>query len=274
MGKIVLDADGELALGRIGLEVLEHGEGSRRRLVLGTEAVTAAGHHEVGAARLVQRGDDVLVERLANGAGFLGAVEHGDLLDGRGQGGHEVLNGPRTVQTNLDQADLLTVGVQVIDDFLEGVAEGTHADDHAVGVVGAVVVEQMVAGTELGVHLVHVGLDDGRQRVVGAVAGLAVLEEDIAVLMGAASGGVLRVECVIAEGLNGLHVAHVLEVLVIPHGDLLDLMRGAEAIEEVEERRLAGESGKVGDGRKVHDLLDVALGEHGKAGLAAGHDAE
>ena len=145
------------------------------------------------------------------------------LLDGRGQRCHEVLNGPRTVQADLDQADLLTVGVQVIDDFLEGVAEGTHADDHAVGVVGAVVVEQMVAGTELGVHLVHVGLDDGRQRVVGAVAGLAVLEEDIAILMGAASGGVLGVEGMVAEGLDGLHVAHVLEVLVIPHGDLLDL---------------------------------------------------
>ena len=28
----------------------------------------------------------------------------------------------------------------------------------------------------------------------------------------------------------------------------------------------------MSDGREVHDLLDVALGEHGKAGLAAGHD--
>ncbi len=67
-------------------------------------------------------------------------------------------------------------------------------------------------------------------------------------------------------------VAHVLEVLVIPHGDLLDLVRGAEALEEVDERRLAGEGREVGDGREVHDLLDVALGEHGEAGLTAGHD--
>ena len=48
-------------------------------------------------------------------------------------------------------------------------------------------------------------------------------------------------------------------------------MRGAEAVEEVDERRLAGERGEVGDGRKVHDLLDGALGEHGETGLAAGH---
>ncbi|VWM24354.1 Uncharacterised protein [Collinsella intestinalis] len=164
------------------------------------------------------------------------------------------------------------MGVQVVDDLLERIAEGAHAHDHAVGVAGAVVVEQMIVGAELGVHLVHVGLDDGGQRVVRAVAGLAVLEEDVAVLMAAAGRGMLGVERVVAERLDGVHVAHVLEVLVIPHGDLLDLVRGAEAVEEVDERRLAGERGEVGDGREVHDLLDVALGEHGKTGLAAGHD--
>ena len=83
--------------------------------------------------------------RLADGAGLLGAVEHGDLLDRGGQGGHEVLDGPRTVQADLHEADLLAVGVEVVDDLLEGVAEGAHADDHAVGVIGAVVVEEVIA---------------------------------------------------------------------------------------------------------------------------------
>ena len=49
-------------------------------------------------------------------------------------------------------------------------------------------------------------------------------------------------------------------------------MRGAEAIEEVEERSLALDGGQVGHRCEVHDLLHVALGEHGEAGLAAGHD--
>ena len=47
---------------------------------------------------------------------------------------HEGSTDPRTVQTDLDQTDLLAVGVQVVDDFLWDIAEGTHADDHAVGV--------------------------------------------------------------------------------------------------------------------------------------------
>ena len=272
VGDVVHDADGELAGGGVLLELLVDGEGSRGRLVLGAEAVTAADDGDLGLAGLIEGADDVLVEGLADGAGLLGAVEHGDLLDGGGQGGHEVLDGPRAVQADLHEADLLAVGVEVVDDLLEGVAEGAHADDHAVGVIGAVVVEEVIARAELLVDLVHVGLDHGGKRVVGLVAGLAVLEEDVAVLVGAAGVRVLRVEGVVAERLDGVHVEHVLEVVEVPDRDLLDLVRGAEAVEEVQERHLALDGREVGHRREVHDLLDVALGEHGEAGLAAGHD--
>ena len=90
--------------------------------------------------------------------------------------------------------------------------------------------------------------------------------------MGAAHGGVRGVESSLAEGLNGVHVAHVLEVLVVPDSDLLDLVGGAEAVKEVEEGNAALDGCKVSNWSEVHDLLNVALAEHGKAGLAAGHD--
>ncbi len=73
------------------------------------------------------------------------------------------------------------------------------------------------------------------------------------------------------ELLHGVHVAHILQILVVPDGDLLDLVAGAEAVEEVDEGDLALQSGQMSHGRQVHDLLDVALAQHGKAGLAAGH---
>ena len=90
--------------------------------------------------------------------------------------------------------------------------------------------------------------------------------------MAAAGVRVLRVERVVAESLDGVHVAHLGQILVVPHGDLLDLVAGAEAVEEVKERGLALDGGKVSHRREVHDLLDVALGEHGETGLAAGHN--
>lgn len=183
-----------------------------------------------------------------------------------------MLDGERTEQTNLDQADLLAVSVEVVDDFLEHVAEGAHAHDDAVGIGSAVVVEQAVIGAELLVDLLHVALDDGGKLVVDLVAGLTVLEEDIAVLVATAGVRVLRVERVVAESLDGVHVAHLGQILVVPHGDLLDLVAGAEAVEEVKERGLTLDGGKVSHRREVHDLLDVALGEHGEAGLTTSHD--
>ena len=99
-----------------------------------------------------------------------------------------------------------------------------------------------------------------------------MLEEDVAVLVGAAHGGMLGVQRTGAERLDGVHVHHVLQVVVIPDLDLLDLVGGAEAVEEVDERDAALDGGQVGDGGQVHDFLGVGLGQHGKAGLAAGHN--
>ena len=104
------------------------------------------------------------------------------------------------------------------------------------------------------------------------VASLTVLEEDVAVLVAAAHGRVIRIERMLAERLHSVHVAKLSQVVVVPHGDLLDLMRSAETVEEVQERHLALDSREVCDGREVHDLLDVALGEHGETGLAACHN--
>ena len=81
----------------------------------------------------------------------------------------------------------------------------------------------------------------------------------------------LGIQGVLTELLHGVHVAHILQILVIPHGDLLDLVAGAEAVEEVDEGNLALQRGQMRHGGEVHDLLHVALAQHGKAGLAAGH---
>ncbi len=216
-----------------------------------------------------QSGDDVQVQRLAQGAGLLGAVQDGDLLAVSGRTFSRALEDERTVQTDLDQADLLAVGVQVVDDFLEHVADGAHGHDDAVGIGCAVVVEQIVVGAQLLVDLRHVLLDHGGQRVVNAVAGLTVLEEDVAVLVAAAHLRVLGVQSAGRGTPHGLHVAHFLQIGVVPLLDLLDLVGGTEAVEEVQERNVALDGGQVGNRRQVHDLLHVALGQHGEAGLAA-----
>ena len=84
--------------------------------------------------------------------------------------------------------------------------------------------------------------------------------------------GVLGVECVVTERLHSVHIAHVAEIVEVPGGNLLDLVGSPKAVEEVDEGHATADGREVCDRREIHDLLDVALRQHGEAGLAAGHD--
>ena len=97
-----------------------------------------------------------------------------------------------------------------------------------------------------------------------------MLEEHVAVLMAAAHGGMLGVQCVLTERLHSIHVHHLGQIGVIPLLDLLDLVRGAEAVEEVQEGNLTLNGTQVGHGGQIHHFLGVGLGQHGETGLTAG----
>ena len=75
-----------------------------------------------------------------------------------------------------------------------------------------------------------------------------------------------------AEGVQGVHVHHGLELLIVPDLHLFDLVGGAEAIEEVQEGHAAADGSQVGHSAQVHNLLGVVAAEHGVARGAAGHD--
>ena len=61
------------------------------------------------------------------------------------------------------------------------------------------------------------------------------------------------------------------DVVVLEERDLVDLVRGAEAVEEVEERDPGPERRGVGHEGEVVRLLDRARGEHRPAGRARVH---
>ena len=272
VGDIVHDADGELALHLVLVQLVidsEHGSG---RSILAAQTITAADDLDVGLAGVGQSGDNIHVQRLALGAGLLGAIQHRDLLAGGGDSGKQLVGPEGTIQMHLHHADLLALGGHVVDDLLGDVADGAHGDDNPLSVGSAIVVEELIVGAQLLIDLVHVLLHNVGQGVVVGVAGLTMLEENIAVLVRAAHVGALRIQGVLAERGNGVHVAHFLQIVVIPHGNLLDLVRGAEAVEEVDEGNAALDGGQMGHGSQIHNLLGIVLAQHGKAGLTAGHD--
>ena len=265
----VMPTDGEVVLLLAG-HVVEHGLDLRGRGVLRGQAVAAAEQLQL-ASGLGQRGADVLVKRLAESAGLLGAVERGEDLAACGDRAEEVLEGEGTVQADLDQADLLAALAEVVHDLLRALADRAHRHDHALGLGIAEVVEQLVVAARQGGHLGHILLDHGREGVVGRVGGLAVLEEDIVVLAAVADRRMLGVQRAVAEFLQLVPVEHLAEILIVEHVDLLDLVGGAEAVEEVLHGDVALDGGQVRHRAEIHALLHARGSQLRPADLAAGH---
>ena len=103
----------------------------------------------------------------------------------------------------------------------------------------AVVVEQLVICTDLSVNLVHVLLNNCRKCIVVGVTCLSCLEENIRVLSRTSLAWMIWIQSVLTECCNRIHISHILQILVIPGLDLLDLVRCTETVKEVDERNFA-----------------------------------
>ncbi len=133
-GDVVDDPDGEAPLRLLPPELGEDRGRHRGCELLRGEAVAAADHARQRPARLGQRGDDVLEERLAEPGCVLAAVEHGDGLHGRRQRGDEGGAGERPEEPDVDDADLLAARGERLDGFGDRAGARAHEHDHALGI--------------------------------------------------------------------------------------------------------------------------------------------
>ena len=271
VGDVVHDAHGEVVLRSSQLQVVEDSLHMGRRELLGAEAVAAADGLD-SASLLGQSSHDVQVQRLAQGAGFLRAIQNGDLLHGCRQGIHKALRAERTIQVHAHEANLLAHGDELVDSFCRHVAAGAHGNDDILSIRRADIVERLVRTSGQLADLFHDLFHDGRGLCVVLVRSFTALEIDVRVLCGAAQVRMIRVQRTGAE-LSDLIPRHELRhVFVGDLVDLLDLMRGAEAIEEVQERHAALQCGKMRNQRHILRFLNRVGSDHGKAGLTAGHN--
>ena len=169
------------------------------------------------------------------------------------------------------EAHLLALLGEVVDSLTDGLGNRTHSDDNAVGILSSVVVEETIFAASEVANLVHVVLYDGRNSGVVVVARLTMLEEHVGVLGSTAGNGLVGVHGTTAESSESLHVDKWLEVFLVKSLYLLDLVRSAETVEEVNERHAALDGAQVSNSSKVHNLLYRTLAQHGEAGLASCH---
>ena len=270
MGHVVVDTDREVILRRVERQIVENGLDLGGRGVLGGQTVAAGIDHRAVRVVDISRAD-VLIQRLAVGAGFLETVEHGDLFHGLRDRAEHVLHGERAEQVDLQEADLLAALVQVVHSLADGAGDGAHRNDQALCVGCAIVVEQVIFTAGQLADLGHIILNDVGQSGIVAVAGLALLEVDVGVVDHRAHARIFGVQRVGAEFCKGVIVDELGKVGILKRLDLLDLMAGAEAVEEVHERDPCLDGGQVGDAGQIDGFLDGAGVQHRKAGLAAVH---
>ncbi len=260
-----------MVLGLIKEQVVEHGLDHGRSELLAAEAVTAAVALDV-AARFCEGVNNIEVEGLAERAGLLGAVENGDLLAGCGDRCEELVGCERPVKTDLQNAELLALLVEVVDRFFRNVCAAAHDDEDVLGIGCADVIEEVIMAAGQLADLLHVILNDlGDLRIVD-VRGFAALEVDIRVLRGTGLMRMLGVQRAVAESLDGVHIEELAHVFILDLLDLLDLVGGAEAVEEMNEGNAGLDRGQMGHESEVHDFLDGSGGEHRETGLAAAHN--
>ena len=172
----------------------------------------------------------------------------------------------------VSDADPLAVGDQLLDRFADGTRPGSHQHDDPFGVGGAVVVDEAVpAAGDVGEPIEDVG-DGLGNGVVERVRRLAGLEEHVGVLRGAADHRGGRPEPPQLVGDDVVFVDERPQRVVVEQLDAVDLVRGAEPVEEVEERDPGAQGRGVRHGGEVVRLLHRARAEHGESGRAGGHD--
>ena len=275
-GDVVVDADREAAARVLALELGEDAGHHARRELLRGQPVAAAhdSRHDrsltVGM-RLGERGDGVEEERLAQRAGLLRAVEHRDAADARRQRIEQRRGRKRPVQPNLQDADPLAAPVEPRHGLAHRLPARSHHDDHALGVWMPAVVDDAVAAAGALAEARHRVVDDAGHARVEGVHRLARLEVDIGVLRRAADERPLGRQRPVAVGADAFLGHERAQVVVREHLDRVQLVRGAEAVEEVHERHPRLERGRLGHERKIVGLLHRGRREQREAGLPYRH---
>ena len=171
-----------------------------------------------------------------------------------------------------DEADLLAHFDHLVDSLGRDVAAGAHGNDDVLRILSADVIERLVRTASQLANLIHDFLDDRRGGQVVLVGSLTALEVDVRVLSGAAQVRMLRIQRAGAELSNLIPRHDLRDIFVSDLVDLLDLVRGTEAVEEVQERHGALQGRDVSDERHVLSFLNRVGSEHRETGLAASHN--
>ena len=235
-------------------EVVEHADDLSGSCIVRTKTVAATNDNRT-ILNIEEGILNIEVQRLAVSTGLLSTIENGNLLHALGNSGEQVLHAERTIEVNRDHTNLLTLTVQVVDSLAGCIGSRTHQDDHAVSILGSIVREEVILTTSDLRELAEILLNNLGHCIVVRITSLTVCEECLRILSGTTSDRTLWAHSTIAETLDVLFLNERTNILLIEQLNLVILVRGAETVEEVNERNAGLESCKVSSSGHIHNLL-------------------
>ena len=269
--KMILRMD----LGQFGEDATDHG---RRKFFRG-KAITAAndfGDVAKGCAAVTHPfgnpRDHILVERLTGTAWFLGAIKHSNRFDGGRDGLQQMGNREGAVEPHFHQANLLALGYQIVNRLLDGLSTGTHNHDNPFGIGGTGIIEEMILAPRAFSQAIHHGLDDCRRRRIVRVDRFTRLKIDIGVLGSAAHHWAVGRKATGAVGLDQIIADQGADIGVGQRLNFVDLVGGAEAIEDMEKGDTGVKGAGMGNQRQIHHLLHRVGKEHRPPSGTRRHD--
>ena len=175
---IIHDTDGEFCL----LIIMVYGNDLRRCSIFGTKSVTSCKYRNIVKLRTFQSCNYIQVKGFAHCTRLFCSVKNSDLLYAVRNSSNQCFCTERSVKTYLYDTYFFACCHEVIDGFFNGIAYRTHSYDNLFSISCAIVVEELVVGTDLSIYFIHVFLYDSRHCIVEGVTCFTCLEEDIRVL--------------------------------------------------------------------------------------------
>ncbi len=267
MCNIIVNTDRELFfrffLGKFSIDT---GDVARVCILTG-QTVTAADQCQI--LMLAQSILNIEEQRLS-GTDFLGTIQNSDLLSCLRQNCLEILGAERTIQIDLDQTDLLTLGIQRINCLHDRICNGTHGDDDTVSIRSTVVYKRSIVTSCMLADCLEVLGSDIRNLLKMFILCFTSLEEDI-IILGAASCDCvsMRIQCLGAECFNLVHREQGLQEVIVHDFNFLNFVRCTETVKEVHYCNGTVNGDQVCSTCEVHTVLNGMRAHHDHTCLTA-----
>ena len=153
-----------------------------RSCILRTKTITACGNKAGLKLSSAKWSHNIKVKRLTKRTRLFCTVKYDDVLNSLRKSSNKMLSWEWSVEANLNNTNLVSVSIHIINSLIYSFANWTHSYNYSVCILCSIVIEKLVVSANLSINLIHIILYNFRHNIIETVRSFSCLEEDIRVL--------------------------------------------------------------------------------------------